>query len=72
MMQPIHYSMILNVLAMVLAGLLSWQTSQPLWLIVVIMLQAHVFERYPPAGTPEVDEEDEEDEQPMGFTAKIK
>jgi hypothetical protein len=67
-MHPIHYSFLLNIAALIIAGLLSWQQGQPLWLIVAVLLQNHSLARF----TNLSDDQDESDSSPkIGFHADI-
>lgn len=71
-MQPIHYSLIINLIALLVCAGLAWLFAAP-WLVIVAMLmQTHALERF--QSQREAQEEDEEDfpEQPMGFNANIK
>jgi len=66
---PIEYSLILNIVTLVVCGILAWTFAQPWLIIVAVVLQTHAIQRF---GR-ESDENDEDDEsQPMGFTADVK
>lgn len=68
-MQPITYSLIFNTVGVLLAAALSYQFSVPWLFLVVLMIQNHALERFT-----EYTRQDKEDDdaQPMGFTADIK
>lgn len=66
-MQPITYSLIFNVIGVLLAAALSYQFNVVWLFLVVLMIQNHALERF----TERV-RQDEDDAQPMGFTADIK
>lgn len=66
-MQPIIYSLILNLAMLAVCTALAFMMNSP-WLVVVAMaLQTHALDRF--RGDKE---EEEDDEQPMGFTADVK
>jgi hypothetical protein len=69
-MQPIHYSLIINLIALLICAGLAWLFAAP-WLVIVAMLmQTHALERFQSqANHPD---EDDYPEQPMGFNADIK
>jgi len=74
-MQPVTYSLILNMAALAVTGALAYFFNEPLLVVVALVLQTHVMERFNNAGGvgahPD-DEDDEDEDQPMGFTADIK
>jgi len=45
-MQPIHYSLLVNGVAMLIAGALSWKFSNPLVFIVALLLAQHTMARF--------------------------
>ena len=65
-MQPINYSALINVLALLIGGGLSWFLRDPLILVLMVILQTHIPTRH---DTPE--EEEEEPEPAIGFNAKL-
>ena len=67
-MQPITYSLVLNVATLIAASLLAWAFAQPWMLIVVIVLQTHAIQKF----TEDERDRDEDDSRPMGFTADVK
>ncbi len=67
-MQPITYSLIFNVIGVLLAAALSYQFNVVWLFLVVLMIQNHALERF----TERVRQDEEDDAQPMGFTADIK
>lgn len=67
-MQPITYSLIFNVIGVLLAAALSYQFNVVWLFLVVLMIQNHALERF----TERVRQDEEDDAQPMGFTAGIK
>lgn len=67
-MQPITYSLIFNVICVLLAAALSYQFNVVWLFLVVLMIQNHALERF----TERVRQDEEDDAQPMGFTADIK
>lgn len=69
-MQPITYSLIFNVIGVLLAAALSYQFNVPWLFLVVLMIQSHTLERF--VERVRQDEEDDDDAQPMGFTADIR
>lgn len=66
-MQPITYSLIINVLILAVVGALTYVFSQPLLIVVGLMMMNHVMERFSSKN----DEDEEDDSQPMGFTADV-
>lgn len=72
-MQPIQYSLILNIVAILVIGALAAFFNQPLLVIAVLfalVTQTHAIQRFP--DDEDDDDDDEDEEQPMGFTAKLK
>lgn len=67
-MQPITYSLIFNVIGVLLAAALSYQFNVVWLFLVVLMIQNHALERF----TERVRQDEDDDAQPMGFTADIK
>lgn len=67
-MQPIHYSLIFNIIGALLAAGLAWQFQQPWLLVIVLMIQNHALELF----RQEAPDPEFEEEQPMGFTADIR
>ena len=70
-MQPITYSTVLNVLALVISGFLAWAFKEPLVFIVCIILQTHIPTRH---ETEEVEEDDDKGNYEgggIGFTGKV-
>lgn len=67
-MQPITYSLIFNVIGVLLAAALSYQFNVVWLFLVVLMIQNHALERF----TERVRQDEEDDAQPMGFTADIR
>lgn len=75
-LHPIHYSLIINLVVMAIAGGLAWAFSQPLVFILAVILSNHALERFrndpPGAGRDSDDDEDPEySESRAGFTADI-
>lgn len=66
-MQPITYSLIINLAALLVSGLLAWLFSAPWLVIVALVLQTHALDSLRQHSA-----EEEEEEQPMGFTANVK
>lgn len=65
-MQPIHYSLILNLAILAVTGWLSYVFMQPLLVVVGLMLAQHEMARFK-------DESAEAEEEPaIGFTADIR
>jgi len=69
-MQPIHYSLIINVLVLAICGALAWAFTAPWLIIIAILTQTHALERFQEAQ--QAHEDEEYAEQPMGFNADIK
>ena len=69
-MQPITYSLIFNVIGVLLAAALSYQFNVVWLFLVVLMIQNHALERF--TERVRQDEEEDDDAQPMGFTADIR
>jgi hypothetical protein len=67
-MQPIHYSLILNVLALVAGTFLAVIFAQPLLLVVAIILQHHMAARFESSRH---DDDEDEDEPAIGFLANV-
>jgi len=67
--QPIHYSLILNILVLLVCGGLAYVFSAPWLVILAILTQTHALERF--RGEQNEEEKDYPD-QPMGFNADIK
>lgn len=68
-MHPISYSLVLNILTLLVTGFLALAFNTP-WLVLIAMLtQTHAIERFRPESK---DEDDEDEPQPMGFTADVK
>lgn len=68
-MQPITYSLILNLAVLAACTAMAIMMNIP-WLIVIAMiLQTHALERF---RNEDPDVDDEDDDQPMGFTADVK
>jgi hypothetical protein len=65
---PIHYSLIFNIIALAVCGVLAWEFSQPWLVVIALMLAQHSMARFQDEG----DDDDDDDSQPMGFTADIK
>ena len=68
-MQPITYSLIFNVIGVLLAAALSYQFNVVWLFLVVLMIQNHALERFTERTTRQ---EEDDDAQPMGFTADIR
>jgi hypothetical protein len=66
--QPITYSLILNILALIVTGVLAWLFNQPMLVVVALVLQTHALNKFQESN----DYPEEEAEQPMGFTADVK
>lgn len=65
-MQPINYSLILNIAMIAVCAWLAYVFSQPMLVIIALLAQTHALERFH-----DHDNEDT-DAQPMGFTADLK
>lgn len=72
-MQPIHYSLTFNLLALVICGLLSWQFNQPLLVIVALLVAQHTTARFEDRRPTHLDDDDDDDDggRPIGFTADV-
>lgn len=65
-MQPITYSMILNVLLLAVSSFLSIVFAQPLIFVLAVIMMSHALERFQ-----EKADEDDEQEPAIGFTANV-
>lgn len=65
-MQPIHYSLIFNFLALMLTGLLAWEFEEPLLVIITLLVAQHTMARFSD------DDDDDDDEPGIGFMADVK
>lgn len=71
-MHPIHYSLIINVLAMAIAAALAWKFETPWILVIVLMLSQHEMARFQEQQR-QNDLDDMDDGEPaMGFLADMK
>lgn len=70
-MQPITYSLIINVLALLIAGGLAWAFSQPWIFVIALLLQTHVLQRFEEKIFGD-DEDNDAEGGGIGFTADIK
>lgn len=66
-MQPIHYSLIFNVLALLLTGLLAWEFNEPMLVVVSLLVAQHTIARFN-----DQDDDDDDDEPGIGFMADVK
>lgn len=66
-MQPIHYSLIVNLAVLIVTGLLSWQFSQPLLVVVGLMLMQHEMARF----AEKVAEDEDDEGKPIGFLSDL-
>ena len=64
----LRYSLAFNILTILIAGALSFFLMQPLLMVIALMILSHPAQ--PPFITPDDGQEDDEG-QPMGFTAKL-
>lgn len=64
----LRYSLAFNVLTILVAGALSFFLTQPLLMVIALMILSHPTQ--PPFVLPDDGQEDDEG-QPMGFTAKL-
>jgi hypothetical protein len=71
-MQPISYSLIINVLTLALCGFLAYTFAQPWLVIVAVLIQTHALERFREAERDRQDMEEGDDEPAIGFTANVK
>ncbi len=67
---PILRSLLINLAVLAVTGLLSWQFSQPLLVVVGLMLMQHEMARFAEKSNRD-DDDDDEDAQPMGFLADV-
>lgn len=63
-MQPIHYSLIFNLLALMLTGFLAWEFEEPLLVIITLLVAQHTMARF--------SDNDDDDEPGIGFMADVK
>lgn len=68
-MQPIHYSLIINLAVLAVTGLLSYLLSQPLLVVIGMMLAQHEMARFKDSDR---EDEDEGEEPAIGFQANIR
>jgi hypothetical protein len=68
MLHPVHYSLILNLAILVIAGLLAWVFVQPLVFIVALIGLQHMVGRFPPD---DADPEQDNSGGGIGFMADI-
>lgn len=66
-MHPIHYSLILNVIILGVTGFLAYAFTEPLLVVVALLLANHSMAKF--SGD---DDNDDDDDQPMGFLADVK
>lgn len=66
-MQPIHYSLILNLAVLIVLGALSYAFQQPLLVIVGLLLANHAIARFS-----NEEAEDDDGEPAIGFNADIR
>lgn len=65
-MQPIHYSLIFNFLALMLTGFMAWEFEEPLLVIITLLVAQHTMARFS-------DNDDDDDDEPgIGFMADVK
>lgn len=67
-MQPIHYSFVFNILALIVFALLSWFFKEPLLIVIALLLSQHNFARF---GKGQHDDDDDDDDPSIGFTANV-
>lgn len=67
-MQPIHYSLIINLAVLAVTGWLSFVFMQPLLVVVGLMLAQHEMARF----KDEISEEEDEGDPAIGFTADVR
>jgi hypothetical protein len=64
---PIHYSLVYNIIALLVAAGLAFHFSQPMLILVVMLLAQHSMGRF----SRDDDDDDDDDGPGMGFTAKL-
>ena len=67
-MHPIHYSMIMNVLILVICAGLSWRFDNPLLVVIALLVLQHTMAKF---SDDDMEDEEESDEPRIGFTADI-
>lgn len=71
-MQPITYSLVVNLAALIAVTFLAAWFAQP-WLvlavIIVVVLQTHALQRF---SDNDHDDDDDDEGKPMGFLADVK
>ena len=67
-MQPITYSLLINMAGIIAASVLAWHFGEPLLLVLAVILQTHALDRNPPQGQ---DDSEDYPDQPMGFNADL-
>jgi hypothetical protein len=67
-MQPITYSLIINLAVLLVAGALAWKMDNPYILIIAVILQTHAIQRF----SKQEEEFEEEPSNAIGFSADIK
>ena len=68
-MQPIHYSLIYNTLALIVTGLVAWLFKEPLLLVVTLLVAQHTMERF--RSEKGEDDTGPDEPQTMGFLQDI-
>lgn len=68
-MQPITYSMILNILLLAVSGFLSIVFNQPLVFVIAVIMMSHALERF--RDDADDGQDDNEQEPAIGFTANV-
>lgn len=68
-MQPITYSLVINLCVLAACTALAFMFNQPLLVVVALVLQTHALDRF---RDEDPDKSDEEEESCIGFTANVK
>lgn len=72
-MQPIHYSLILNLAILAVLGWLSYAFASPLLIIIGLLLANHTIARFGKNDGDEDDSDDDNEKEPaIGFGANIR
>lgn len=69
-MQPIHYSLIFNIITLAVCTALAWRFEQPMLVVLALVLSQHALARF--SGDDDDDEGEDDEGSAMGFLANVK